>query len=356
MNSELLNTTSLSQTYIRYKDRKRLVLVVLIPVALILILASIAIGSADISVMDVYATIWQKFFLGSNSTPPYTQIIIWELRLPRVLMGLLSGIAFGCSGAVLQVVLRNPLADPYILGISSAAGFGAALAIIFGLGILPGNYLIVGNAFIFSLISSAIILGLTGRKNASPQTMILTGLALLFFFQAMTTILQYFGESDAVKTAIFWSVGDLGKANWEKLAITAPLIIVGTGFLCWKSQDLNILNAGDATAKSLGVNLNRTRVTTMIICTLMVAGIVSFTGTIGFIGLVAPHLVRMLIGNDNVILVPSSGLFGAVLLIMSDTIARTILSPVVLPVGSVTAFLGVPLFIFLIIKKSGTMR
>ena len=338
-----------------HKNKKRLMLAVLVPVALILILSSIAIGSADIAVMDVYATIWERFFPISSSAPPYTHIIIWDLRLPRVMMGLLSGIALGCAGAVMQVVLRNPLADPYILGISSAAGFGAALAIIFGVGIFSGPYLIVGNAFIFSLMSSAIILGLSGRKGASPQAMVLTGLALLFFFQALTTILQYFGESDAVKTAIFWSVGDLGKANWQKLAISAPLIVVGTGFLCWKARDLNILNAGDATAKSLGVNVARMRVATMIVCTLMVAGIVSFTGTIGFIGLVAPHLVRMLIGNDNVILVPASGLFGAVLLIVSDTIARTILSPVVLPVGSVTAFLGVPLFVYLIVKKSGSM-
>ena len=355
MCSDIKRAEHLKQAYVNYKNKKRIILTALIPVALALILSSIAVGSADIAVTDVYATIWRKFFPGTTSAPSYTDIIICKLRLPRVMMGLLSGIALGCSGAVMQVVLRNPLADPYILGISSAAGFGAALAIISGVGLLPGPFLVVGNAFFFSLLSSGIILALSGRKDASPQMMVLTGLALLFFFQAMTTILQYFGDSDAVKAAIFWTVGDLGKSDWQKLAISSPLVAAGTVYLCWKSRDLNILNAGDVTAKSLGVNVAETRVSTLIVCALMVAGIISFTGTIGFVGLVAPHLVRMLIGSDNVILVPASGLLGAVLLIMSDTIARTILSPIVLPVGSVTAFLGVPLFVYLIIKKSGSM-
>jgi iron complex transport system permease protein len=205
------------------------------------------------------------------------------------------------------------------------------------------------------LLSSGIVLALSSRKEASPESMVLTGLALLFFFQAMTTILQYFGDSDAVKAAIFWTVGDLGKADWSKLGITAPLVLVGTCLLYWKARDLNIMNAGDESAKSLGINVMGTRIFTMIVCTLMVAGIVSFTGTIGFIGLVAPHLVRMLTGTDNKILVPASGLLGAVLLVLSDTVARTILSPVILPVGAVTAFLGVPLFVYLIVRKSGNI-
>jgi len=185
--------------------------------------------------------------------------------------------------------------------------------------------------------------------------MILMGLALLFFFQAMTTIIQYFGDSDAVKAAVFWTVGDLGKADWGKLSIAAPLVLIGEALLIWKSGELNIMGTGDASAKSLGVDVNRTRIVTMVVCTFMIAGIVSFTGTIGFIGLVAPHIVRMITGNDNRILVPASGLVGAVLLVVSDTLARTVLSPVILPVGAVTAFLGVPLFVYLIVKKKGEL-
>ncbi len=347
----------LKEMYKRHRFKKKLFVIVLIPAVISLIGSAIAFGSADISFVDVYLTIFRKLIPGLNSlsmeSPGHTHIIIWKLRLPRILMGLLAGIALGSTGAVMQVVLRNPLADPYMLGIASAAGFGASLAIVLGVGVFAGSYLIIGNAFLFSLISSALILALSGRKGASPESMILTGLALLFFFQAMTTMVQYFGDSEAVKAAVFWTVGDLGKSDWNKLGMTLPLVVIGEAILIWKSGELNIMNTGDASAKSLGINVQGTRILMMVVCSIMVAGVVSFTGTIGFIGLVAPHLVRMIIGADNRILVPASGLVGAVLLVLADTIARTIISPVILPVGAVTAFLGVPLFIYLIIKKKG---
>ena len=343
----------LKEMYNRYRLRKRLFVIILIPIVILLIGSAVAFGSADIKIADVYGTIFRRLFAGSGIAAGNTDIIIWKLRLPRILMGLLAGIALGSSGAVMQVVLRNPLADPYMLGIASAAGFGASLAIISGIGIVAGSYMIIGNAFVFSLLSSLLILILSGRRGATPESMILTGLALLFFFQAMTTMLQYFGDSEAVKAAVFWTVGDLGKADWTKLAIAAPVVLVGELLLIWKSGDLNVMNTGDASAKSLGINVQGTRVFTMLVCTVMVASIVSFTGTIGFIGLVAPHIVRMIIGADNRILVPASGLVGAVLLVFSDTVARTVLSPVILPVGAVTAFLGVPLFVYLILKRKG---
>ncbi len=349
----LRQSKHLKKSYIKHKSRKKLFVIILIPVVIILVGSAVAFGTADIAFFDVYSTIFRFFFPVISSSTGNADIIIWKLRLPRILMGLLAGIALGSSGAVMQVVLRNPLADPYMLGIASAAGFGASLAIVLGVGIVAGPYLIIGNAFLFSLISSGLILALSGRKGASPESMVLTGLALLFFFQAMTTIIQYFGDSEAVKVAVFWTVGDLGKSGWGKLAIITPLVLIGTGLLIWKSGDLNVMNTGDASAKSLGINVQGTRIFAMVVCTLMVAGIVSFTGTIGFVGLVAPHVVRMIIGTDNRILVPASGLIGAVLLVLSDTLARTVLSPVILPVGSVTAFLGVPLFLYLIMKKKG---
>lgn len=343
----------LKNQYIKYNYRKRIFIIVLIPISFLFIGLSVAFGSADIKFIDVYKTIINRVFPIITNLESSTEIIILKLRLPRVIMGLLAGIALGSSGAVMQVVLRNPLADPYMLGIASAASFGASLAIVLGVGIVGGSYLIIGNAFFFSIISSLLILLLSGRKGSSPEKMVLTGLALLFFFQAMTTIIQYFGSSEAVKSAVFWTVGDLGKANWSKIAISAPIVLIGTALLIWKSGDLNVLNTGDSCAKSLGVNVKKTRYFAMIVSTIMVATIVSFTGTIGFIGLVSPHIVRMIIGGDNRILIPSSGLVGALLLVISDTIARTIISPVILPVGAVTSFLGVPLFLYLIMRKKG---
>ena len=346
----------LKEQYNRYRTRKRMFVVLLVPIVVALIGSAIAFGSADIRFFDVYAAVFRKLIpsVSTATQADHIDIIVWELRLPRILMGVLTGIALGSAGAVMQVILRNPLADPYMLGISSAAGFGASLAIVLGLGVFAGPYTIIGNAFLFSCLSSGLILLISGRRDASPESMILTGLAILFFFQAMTTLIQYFGEADAVKAAVFWTVGDLGKADWNNLAITSPLVLVGEALLIWKSGDLNIMNTGDADARSLGVNVQGTRIFTMIVCTLMVAGIVSFTGTIGFIGLVAPHIVRLIIGADNRILVPASGLVGAVLLVLSDTVARTVISPVILPVGAVTAFLGVPLFVYLIMKRKGS--
>jgi len=343
----------LKRQYEKYKYRKKIFIIVLIPLSLFIIGLAVAFGSADIAFIDVYKTIFRKIIPTIASDEGAINIIIWKLRLPRVVMGLLAGMALGSSGAVMQVVLRNPLADPYMLGIASAAGFGASLAIILGIGVIGGSYLIIGNAFLFSIVSALIILVLSGRKGSSPEKMVLIGLALLFFFQALTTIIQYFGNSEAVKAAVFWTVGDLGKASWKNIRIATPIVIIGTLLLIWKSGDLNVMNTGDACAKSLGVNVKKIRIFAMLVSTVMVATIVSFTGTIGFIGLVAPHLVRMAIGTDNKILVPTSGIIGALLLVVSDTVARTIMSPIILPVGSVTSFLGVPLLLYLVLRKKG---
>jgi len=348
-------TRLIKERYGRHQFRKSLFLALLIPSVVLAIGLAVAFGSADITFPQVCEVIFRKLIpaLGEGSGGKNADIIIWRLRLPRILMGVLAGLALGSAGSVMQVVLRNPLADPYMLGISSAAGFGASLAIVTGWGVFSGPYLIMGNAFLFSLLSSGLILALSTRRDATPESMVLTGLALLFFFQALTTIIQFFGDSEAVKAALFWTVGDLGKASWPKLAIAAPLVLAGELLLLFKSGDLNVMNTGDSGAKSQGVNVEGTRIFAMVVCTVMVAGIVSFTGTIGFIGLVAPHIVRMIIGADNRILVPASGLVGAVLLVASDTVARTVMSPVILPVGSVTAFLGVPLFVYLIMKGRG---
>lgn len=343
----------LKKKYLSEHRRRGRIVPVLIPVLIILILTSAAVGSADLSPISVFTALLGK--LAGHETSATTDVIIWNLRMPRILMGLIAGIALGSSGAVMQGVLRNPLADPYILGISSAAGFGASLAIVMGKGILAGSWAAVGNAFVFSILSSMLILTLAVRRNSSPQVMVLIGLSLLFFFQAMTTMLQYFGTAEAVKAAVFWTVGDLGKSDWTKLAAAGTVTAAGTTVLITRSRSLNIMNAGDEAAESLGIHTRATRHVVMITTSIMVATVVSFTGTIGFIGLVAPHLVRLISGSDNTVLIPGSALTGAVLLIAADTVARTVLSPVILPVGAVTAFMGVPLFVYLIMRKGGIL-
>ena len=183
--------------------------------------------------------------------------------------------------------------------------------------------------------------------------MILAGIAMMYLFTAMTMTLQYFAEAEAVKGAIFWMVGSLGRASWSKLSLVSVVLVCCVPLLILKSWDLNVLGAGDETAKSLGVQVERTRIITMVLASLLVACIVCFTGTIGFVGLVAPHICRMVIGGDNRFLIPTSGLVGAILLVAADTAARTIMAPVILPVGVMTAYLGVPLFIYLILRGRG---
>jgi len=341
----------IKQQYKKFAGRRVIFILALIPVIFLLIGVALSLGTADVSPGDAYSAIFHKFFPDHFEATWLAEVCVWKLRLPRILMGLLAGIGLGAAGCTMQGVLRNPLADPYMLGIASSAGFGASLAILFGTGILEGQWLVIGNAFIFALLCSAIILGLSSRKGSTPETMILVGIAMMFLFTAMTTLLQYFAEAEAVKAAVFWMVGDLGKSSWEKLAIVAVVTAICIPLLIWKSWDLNIMGAGDESAKSLGVRVERTRIITMVVASLLVASIVCFTGTIGFVGLVSPHLCRMVIGGDNRFLLPASGLVGAVLLLVSDTVARTVMSPVILPVGVVTAFLGVPLFVYLIMRR-----
>lgn len=355
---ETLNKSAeIKEQYKKYIGRRVGFILILLPVIALFIGISSSLGSADVSLRDVYASIINKFFPGSFETNWLAEVCVWKLRFPRIFMGILAGIGLGAAGCVMQGTLRNPLADPYMLGIASSAGFGASLAILFGAGILKGfggQYLVIGNAFIFALLCSGIILGLSSRKGATPESMILTGIAMMFLFSAMTTLLQYFAEAEAVKAAVFWMVGDLGKSSWEKLGIVAVVTIFCIPILIWKSWDLNIMSSGDESAKSLGVKVGQTRIIIMVVSSLLVASIVCFTGTIGFVGLVAPHICRMVIGGDNRFLVPASALVGAVLLVLSDTVARTIMSPIILPVGVITAFLGVPFFIYLIMKKRRT--
>lgn len=308
-------------------------------------------GSANISVMDVYSTILAKFFPGTFHTTWFSDTIVWGLRLHRILLAIVGGIGLAIAGAVMQGILKNPLASPFTLGISSAASFGAAMAIVMGAGFVGGEWLIIGNAFVFTLLAAAAVYGLAKYKGITPETMILAGIAISYLFSAMTSFMQYIGHAEQVQEVVFWSMGSLGRSSWEKVWIVTAVIAICFPYLLIKSWDINAIGAGDETAKSLGVNVERTRVISMMLVSLITASVICFTGTIGFIGLVAPHITRMAIGGDHRFLLPASALVGALLLLGADTLARTILAPVILPVGIMTAFLGVPFFIYLFMRR-----
>ena len=311
----------------------------------------LSVGSAGISIWEAYAAILHKFLPNYFHVNWLANTCVWDLRLPRISMGVVAGFSLGISGAVMQAILRNPLASPYTLGISAGASFGAALAIIVGFGIIEGPYLIIGNAFIFSILCSFLILVFASRRRATPEDLILLGIGILYIFSAATTIVEYFGEEEAVEAAVFWTVGSLDRASWTQVTVSSIILLCFIPLLMRKSWDLNIMVMGDEAAKSLGVNAKHVRVLVIIITALMVASTVCFTGTIGFVGLVAPHIARLVIGGDNRFLLPSSGILGSVLLVGADILARNIIPPIVLPVGAITAFMGGPLLVYLVNKR-----
>lgn len=322
---------------------------------LILMVYAILNGPVKLSYADMYAVFTGKIVSGMAYN------IIWNIRLPQVFTGVVAGAGLAISGAAMQSVLKNPLASPYTLGISHAAAFGAACAIVFfGTGNIhngAGGVVVVNNpyitsllAFIFSMISTCVILLLAKVKRATPEVMVLAGIALGSLFTAGTSAIQYIADDTQIAAVVFWQFGDLSKTTWPELCLISAVVIPASIWFILNSWNYKALNSGDDTAKSLGVDVDKLRIQAMIVASFVSSLIVSLVGIIGFVGLVVPHIVRKIIGGNEVFLIPASLLTGSLLLLLSDTIARTVIAPQVLPVGIVTSFMGAPLFIYLIIK------
>lgn len=288
-------------------------------------------------------------------------MIFSQIRLPRALAAFLAGAALGLSGTLMQGSLRNPLASPYTLGISQAAGFGAAFAIIVlhaynAESLLPPALGVAFCAFATSLLCSLLIIWLGRFVQMRPGTLILLGVALGSLFNALTMFLQYFADDLDVAATLFWTFGDMGKADWNNIAVTAALLIPVLIVFWRRHWYLDALGLGDESAKSLGVPVERFRLTAMLLGSLLAAVAVAFFGIIGFVGLVAPHMIRLALGETHATLLPLSALGGGCLLMAADLAARLILLPVVIPVGILTAFLGVPLFVYLLIRQANQWR
>ena len=277
--------------------------------------------------------------------------IVWMLRLPRVTMAVLVGFGLGVAGSVFQVVLRNPLASPFTLGIGSAAGLGAVTMIVF-LGAGHRIYAVAGGAFVFSLFGAAVMIAVARVKRASSETMILTGIALMFLFSAFTSLFQYMGTMQQVHEIVFWFFGSLSRAGWPEIALASCMILLPFPLLLRSAWDLNILSYGDESALALGVNPERLRLWAVGAGSLVTAGCICFTGVIGFVGLVAPHISRMIIGNDHRFLLAGSGLVGGAILVAADLVGRTLWAPQVIPIGIMTSFIGVPFFFYLLIRRT----
>jgi len=319
----------------------------------ILVLASgviITLGPMPMTVVDVYCTVIDKFIPGIFSIQTSMHNVVWLIRMPRVAGAILVGLGLGICGCVMQAVLKNPLASPFTLGISSGAQFGVSLAAVFGITILGGPYFLIGNAFIFSLLCSGVIIGLSGLKGATSETMVLAGIALNYLFQATNQLFNYVANDDQRTLMAAWGMGSISGLNWNSILLLGVTTAICVPLLYSKAWDLNLMTVGDEGAKSMGVNAAHVRLFVMVVSSLLVAALVAFVGVIGFIGLVAPHIGRLILGSDHRYLILASGGLGAVLLLLADAISVNLLSPTVIPTGTIMSVIGVPFFLYLILR------
>ncbi|MGI6472712.1 MAG: FecCD family ABC transporter permease [Candidatus Methanomethylophilaceae archaeon] len=310
---------------------------------------SLGTGSSDFGFVGSYKILWNHITgVPQNKLIDY---IIWNERLPPILMGLIGGAGLAMGGVVMQGIFRNPLADPYTTGISSGAGFGATLAVVAGITIVSGKYALVINAFVFALIPVMLITSVARMKGASPTTMIMAGIAVMYIFGAFTTLFKLMADPNALSALFIWQTGSLGLVTWEELPLVFAVTVAGLVYVQINARKLNVLSTGEETAKSMGINVENLTNKVLLVMTLVVATIVSFTGLIGFVGLVSPHIARMVVGADNRFLLPASAAFGGMLLVISDLIGRTIIAPSTLQVGVIMAFIGGPMFLYLILRR-----
>jgi iron complex transport system permease protein len=268
-------------------------------------------------------------------------------------MAIVCGIGLAVSGVQMQGITRNPLVSPFTLGISSAAALGASVAIMVGVSTMAGGtFLVIGAAFACSMTCALTVFGLSKLKGTSPETLVLAGIALSYFFSAITSLVQFFASEEDLMAMVHWTFGSFTGVTWNEIGIVTVVIAVCVP-LCMKfSWDLNAMSAGgDEAAKGLGVNTSRVRNVSLLLASFMTATIISFTGIIGFVCLVSPHIARYLVGGDHRFLIPASCIVGAILTVGADTFGRTILSPIILPISIVVSFVGVPMFLYLMLTR-----
>jgi iron complex transport system permease protein len=326
--------------------RKRLILLALSTLLLFSVLLDLALGPASYSLGEVLGALFSP-----DSAPAQVRVVMWDIRLPVALMAVAVGAALSLAGAQMQTILNNPLASPFTLGISAAASFGAAMGLAFGVALFPlaAQYMVPVNAFIMAMLSALLIHFLSMRRGVTAETIVLLGIALVFTFNALLALVQFFATEQAVAAVVFWTMGSLTKATWPKLGVICLVILITLPIFARRAWALTALRLGDDKAASFGINVRSLRFQTLIMVSLLASFPVAFVGTIGFIGLVGPHIARMLIGEDQRFFLPASLLTGALILSASSVVSKTLIPGAIFPIGVVTSLIGVPFFISLIL-------
>ncbi|MEZ5803944.1 MAG: iron ABC transporter permease [Rhizobiaceae bacterium] len=344
------HSTALPQLehYSRLVRRRILIVAALAAAMLVAFAADLVTGPSSLSPLDAISGL---FAPDSLSGP--MRVIIWDVRLPQALLAILVGAALSLAGTEMQTVLNNPLASPFTLGVSSAASLGAALAIVLGIGV-PGlsmSWIVSVNAFVFAFGSVLLLQALSRLRGTGPETLVLIGIALVFTCNALVALIQFIASQEALQQLVFWSMGSLSRGNWDKLGVLALVLLVVTPLTLMASWQMTALRLGEHRAMSFGVNVGRLRFLSLLRVSLLAATSVAFVGTIGFIGLVGPHIARLLVGEDHRLLLPASMIAGALVLSLSSVASKLLVPGAVMPVGIVTALVGVPFFVVLIFMR-----
>ena len=324
---------------------------------------ALSLGERSIPFIHVYELVWDHLCGATyeyDSPGWWDDFIVWEIRMPRIVMGVVAGASLSLGGVIMQSMMKNPLADPYTTGVSSGACFGAVAAVVVGttFSAVAEDYAIVTNAFIGSLVPAFLVIAMSSRVRASSVTMILVGTAISYMFNALTTIIMVAADESKLAAAYAWQVGSLSDAVWDQIPFMAVVSLVGMILMMIMASRLNLLLLGDEGAHSLGLDVQGFRRLCLVVLAFMTASIVSFTGIIGFVGLIVPHVVRFFIGSDNRYLIPASMTLGALVMISADLVARLI-SKGSIPVGIVMSFAGGFVFLLLVMNTKnvrGTAR
>lgn len=334
---------------LKYRERiafKKAFLIFLCGVLVFIAILSINVGSSGMSIWDSFLALVGR---GSDKS----RFIVYGIRLPRVLGGFFVGIGTALSGMIIQSSLNNPLASPSTLGISSASALGANIAIITlaRFGIEAGSMMTAGFAFIASVLCMLLVLAISSLRRADKTTVILAGVALNSLFSAITIIIQYFADETKLAAAVAWTFGDLGRINFHEIAIVMVVSLLSSLIVYLYRWHMNAMDSGEHTAHSLGVDTRGMRNLSIFLAALNTGISVAFVGVIGFVGLLAPQVTKRIIGEDKRFMIPGTLLMGAFLVLFSDTLARTVSAPLVLPVGAITSILGAPVFVYILLKE-----
>ncbi|WP_318425276.1 FecCD family ABC transporter permease [Photobacterium leiognathi] len=345
-------TTSLSQRYRRFVI-KRILLLSMMAIALVIAwVIDTATGPSQIGLNHIFSVLFQPEVLD-----PVQQVIIFDVRIPYALMAIVVGAALGLAGAEMQTSLNNPLASPFTLGIGAAATLGAAVAILFDWSWLPFrfDYILPLFAFVFALLASLLVVVLSRSQGASVNTVILFGISLFFALNALVSLLMFVADSNALQQIVFWTMGSLVRANNEKVLIVALVFAVCFPLSMRQAWAMTAIRSGEDQARSIGIRVERMRLMVLLRVSLLTAVAVAFVGEIGFVGLVGPHITRILLGEDHRFFLPGSAIAGALLLSLASIASKSLIPGVILPIGIVTSLIGIPFFMSLILSSKGKL-